>query len=173
MEKQTLQIKPFTYLSNRINLTITDKLKIDKSKQLTAFMPNLVHSLDAASLTLLFDSLTTTVKVKNNNSYINFYSVHDCYGVTAKHVDILIEMLRSVYIKLYSGQGYIEKFDEDVINTIIVSYGESSCKYSPEKRTIYIENGKNIVLPDLSRFLDVPNKSRVYKNLSKSIFLIK
>jgi DNA-directed RNA polymerase len=173
MKKNTMVINPFTYLSNRITLSITDKIKIDKSKQLTAFMPNLVHSLDAASLTLLYNSLTKTINYKNKDSHINFYSVHDCYGVTAKYVDILIEMLRSVYIELYSGKGYIEKFDEDVINTIIISYGENKCKYSPEKRIIYIEGDKNIVLPDLSRFLDVPNKSRVYKNLSKSIFLIK
>lgn len=173
MKKQKLTVNPFNYLSNRITLSITDKIKMDKSKQLTAFMPNLVHSLDATSLTLLYDSLTKTINYKNNSSYMNFYSVHDCYGVTAKYVDILIEMLRGVYIELYSGEGYIEKFDEDVINTIVISYGEDRCKYSTEKRTIYREGDKNIVLPDLSRFLNVPNKNRVYKSLSKSIFLIK
>ena len=171
MEKHTIQINPFSYHSNRISLTITDKLKIDKHKQLSAFMPNLVHSLDAATLTLLYASLTKTINL--NNNYINFYSVHDCYGVTAKYVDILIKMLRTVYIELYSGEGYIEKFDEDVINTIIITYGENLCKYSPENRTIYIDKRKNIVLPNLSVFLNVPNKTRVYKNLSKSIFLIK
>lgn len=160
-------------MSNTLSLTITDKINIDKNKQLSAFMPNLVHSLDAASLTLLYNSLFNVIKSKTKLSYINFYSVHDCYGVTAKYVDYLIEMLRTVYIELYSGKGYLEKFDEDMINTILISYGEKRCKYSPETRTIILDKRNKIVLPDLSQFLNISNKTRVYKNLSKSIFLIK
>lgn len=77
-----------------------------------------------------------------------------------------------MYINIYSDKGYIHKFDEDIINTITITQGESKCKYSPETRTIYI-NKKKIVLPDLSEFLNVPNKERVYERLSKSIFLVK
>lgn len=172
MMQHTLKINPFAYLSNTLSLTITDKIKMDKNKQLLAFIPNLVHSLDAATLTLLYSSLAKTINSDGINSYLNFYSVHDCYGVTAKYVDLLIETLRTVYIQLYSSKGYIEKFDEDIINIIIITQGEDKCKYSPEDRIIYI-NKKKIVLPDLSKFLNVPNKTRVYKRLSKSIFLIK
>jgi len=172
MMKHTLKINPFTYLSNTLSLTITDKIKIDKQKQLSAFMPNLVHSLDATTLILLYNSLVKNINSEGNKT-VNFYSIHDCYGVTAKYVEVLIEMLRTVYIKLYSGPGYIEKFDEDIINTIVISYGEENCKYDPETRTIIINKRKKIVLPDLSKFLNVPNKSRVYKSLSKAIFLIK
>lgn len=172
MMKHTLKINPFAYLSNTLSLTITDKIKIDKQKQLSAFMPNLVHSLDATTLILLYNSLVKNINSEGNKT-VNFYSIHDCYGVTAKYVEVLIEMLRTVYIKLYSGPGYIEKFDEDIINTIVISYGEENCKYDPETRTIIISKRKKIVLPDLSKFLNVPNKSRVYKSLSKAIFLIK
>lgn len=172
MMRHTLKVNPFTYSSNTLSLSITDKLKIDKQKQLSAFMPNLVHSLDAASLVLLYNSLVKSLNFEGNKT-INFYSIHDCYCVTAKHVDLLIEMLRTVYIKLYSGPGYIEKFDEDIINTIVISYGEEKCRYNPITRTITINNRKKIILPDLSKFLNTPNKSRVYKSLSKSIFLIK
>src|SRR5699024_2284654 len=136
----------------------------DKQKQLSAFMPNLVHSLDATTLILLYNSLVKNINYEGNKT-VNFYSIHDCYGVTAKYVEVLIEMLRTVYIKLYSGPGYIEKFDEDIINTIVISYGEENCKYDPETRTIIINKRKKIVLPDLSKFLNVPNKSRVYKSL--------
>ena len=80
--------------------------------------------------------------------------------------------LRKIYIQLYSGKGYIQKFDEDIISTIIATQGESNCKFSPEDRTIYI-NRKKIILPDLSQFLNVPNKKRVYERLNKSIFLVK
>lgn len=172
MLEHTLKINPFAYLSNTLSLSITDKIKIDKSKQLLAFMPNLVHSLDAATLTLLYSSLTSTINSNDTNSTLNFYSVHDCYGVTAKHVDLLIEQLKTVYLELYSRKGYIEKFDEDIINTIVITQGENRCKYCPDTRTILIDK-KKIYLPDISEFLNIPNKARVYKRLSKAIFLVK
>ena len=78
-----------------------------------------MHSLDSASLTLLYNSFYKTLKASGNNS-VNFYSVHDCYGVSAKYVNVLIQMLRTVYINIYSVNTYIEKFDEDVINSIII-----------------------------------------------------
>ena len=96
-------------------------------------MPNLVHSLDASTLALLYNSFYNSVD--NNNNYVNFYSVHDCYGVTAKYVDTLITLLRTVYIDIYSNKGYIQKFDHDVINSIITAYGEDKCKYEYKTRT--------------------------------------
>lgn len=176
MERRTLQVKPFTRLKNTLNLTITDKIKINKDKQMSAFMPNLVHSLDASSLFLLYDLFYNNITMSNSiikNDCVNFYSVHDCYGVTAKYVDLLIKMLRSVYIKLYSDEKYIEKIDEDIINSIVISYGEDKCEYIPDTRTILIEKKKKIALPEISPFLNISNKTRVYKYLSEAIFLIK
>jgi len=172
MEKRSIQVYPFTFSSSSLTLTIIDKIKIDKDKQVSAFMPNLVHSLDAASLTLLYNSFYNTIKGDTFKN-VNFYSVHDCYGVTANYVNLLIQMLRSVYILIYSGKGYIEKFDEDVINDIIKSQGEDKCIFDRENRIITINKRKKIKLPDLSKFLNVPNKDRAYESLSKSIFLIK
>lgn len=74
-------------------MSIVDNVKIDRKKQRNALMPNLIHSLDATSLTLLFDIFYRKVRYNNNNN-VNFYSVHDCFGVTAPNVRVLIEQLR-------------------------------------------------------------------------------
>lgn len=167
MLKHTKQVKPFSYLKTSLTLTITDKVKIDKSKQLTALMPNLVHSLDAATLSLLYNSFYNSV---DNN--VNFYSVHDCYGVTAKYVDLLISLLRTIYINLYSDKGYIQKFDSDVINLIMGAYGEKGCNYCADIRTIHIGRRK-IKLPPISHIIENEFKEESYKSLSKAKFFIK
>jgi DNA-directed RNA polymerase len=48
---KTLKIKPFVYTKNLLNLTVLNKNQFKKIK--FALMPNLVHSLDAASLCLV------------------------------------------------------------------------------------------------------------------------
>src|ERR1700740_549857 len=129
MQKHTTRIKPFSYLNTSLSLTITDKINIDKQKQISALMPNLVHSLDAASLSLLYNSFYNSIE----GDHINFYSVHDCFGVTAKYIDTLITLLRSVYI--------------DVINYIITFYGEEQCKYDEKTRILFIGRKKIVIHP--------------------------
>lgn len=59
-------------------------------------MPNLIHSLDAASLTLVLENY---FKVFDNN---NFYSVHDCFAVPCYNVNFLISIIKAAYCTLYS-----------------------------------------------------------------------
>lgn len=168
MVRHITRVKPFSYLSTSLSLTITDKVKMDKPKQITALMPNLVHSLDASTLALLYNSFYNSVE---NNKSVNFYSVHDCYGVTAKYVDTLINLLRTVYIDIYSNKGYIQSFDRDVINSIIAAYGEDKCNYEDKTRTLFV-NKKKIVLPDLPE-VNTSFREVAYKKLANSLFLVK
>ena len=169
MKKRSLKIEPFTFIDKSITLTITDKINIDKNKQVLALMPNLVHSLDSAALILLYNSFYNSVNQDNN---INFYSVHDCYGVTAKYVGKLINNLRAVYLSLYSSKRYIEKFDEDIIMSIVQSYGESNCTFDKDKRIIHIKDNNDIKLPEIASFLQKINRDLTYERLSKSIYFI-
>jgi hypothetical protein len=50
--QKLFKLKPFIYTKNLLNLTITRKDKFNIKKQKVALMPNLVHSLNSASLLL-------------------------------------------------------------------------------------------------------------------------
>lgn len=63
-------------------------------------MPNVIHSLDACSIALLYNIFS---KETNNN----IYTIHDCFGVTAEKVTTLMSILKGVYIKIYSDEAYL------------------------------------------------------------------
>ena len=60
-------------------------------------MPNLIHSLDATSLSLLFHEFNHVYKQTPQ-----FYSIHDCFGTTCDKVFTLKTILASLYTELYS-----------------------------------------------------------------------
>jgi DNA-directed RNA polymerase len=141
------------------------------TKQKNALMPNLVHSLDATSMILLYYSLKKTVSKKN---YTNFYSVHDCFGVTADKVELLITLIRNIYIDIYSNNKYIETFDKDVIENIKIHFGgEGKVKYIEDRREIIVDIDKTIKLPEIpTNRLDVKIIKDYYKKLNKALLLI-
>jgi DNA-directed RNA polymerase len=168
--KKFKKVEPFTYLPNSITITTTIKGSIDKNKQITAFMPNLVHSLDSTALCLLYSSFNISI-MKEKGDNVNFYSVHDCYGVTAKYAELLINILRSIYIKMYSDEiFFIKNFDEDIINFIISSYGVEKCSYNSKER-ILIVDFKEYKLPQISNLIE-PNDKIAYEKLSKAQYFI-
>lgn len=163
MKKYVKQIRPFNNVKTALSLTIIDKIKIDTRKQKTALMPNLIHSLDSSVLFLLYNSFYNNIHMDNsvNNKVVNFYSVHDCYGVSCKYVENLITILKTIYIELYSDSVYLQKFDQDIINYIQSTYGEDSSSYKKETRTITIvKEGKmkTLKLPEISPIIECKDK---------------
>jgi DNA-directed RNA polymerase len=133
-------------------------------------MPNLVHSLDATTLCLLYNLFSKSInEIPNKN--VNFYSVHDCYGVTAPNVDSLIKHLQTTYINLYADKTYIETFHNDIIRNIYKIYGEDNCIYQEAEGVIYVNKVKYNI-PKLPSVTDaVINK--VINRLSKATYMIK
>lgn len=62
-------------------------------------MPNLVHSLDATSMVMLLKSFHD-LKLKN------IYTIHDCFAVTCDNVHSLLDLIKLVYIEIYSKDSY-------------------------------------------------------------------
>jgi DNA-directed RNA polymerase len=95
---------------------------VNKNKQIRALMPNLIHSLDATSLFLIIDKFYH----EDSSKRINFFSIHDCFAVTSNNISSLIKMMNLVYIKIYSEDTYLKRFDEGIINSIKLQFGEES-----------------------------------------------
>jgi DNA-directed RNA polymerase len=125
---------PFMYSKTKINLRLTIKDKYDKKKQIRALMPNLIHSLDGGSLSLLYNKFN---KFYNNNA--QFYSVHDCFGTTMDKVDNLKTLLASVYTDIYSKDIYLDKFDKCILDNIENSTHDI---FNRKDRTVKLTNTK-------------------------------
>jgi DNA-directed RNA polymerase len=95
-------------------LKTKDLNKMDPKKNLRAFMPNLIHSLDAASLCLLIDKYFKTF----DNTTKNIFAIHDCFSTTCKNMKFIIESLKLIYISIYSDKVYLKELDENMVKHI-------------------------------------------------------
>lgn len=98
-------------------------------------MPNLIHSLDASSLTLLYERFAASYE--SNNNFTQFFSVHDCFATTCDKVYLLKTILASVYTELYTNDPYLIKFDNSVLTNI-----EDNTDYYLDriKRTVQLDD---------------------------------
>lgn len=72
----------------------SDDLPVNKSRQVTAFSPNYVHSLDSSHMIL------TALEMDRRG--LCFSAVHDSFWTHACDVDELNSSLRDCFVKLYS-----------------------------------------------------------------------
>ena len=161
-DKKTLKVKPFIYTKNLINLTVLNKKKFNENKQKIALMPNLVHSLDAASLCLV---IINYFKQIDN---VNFYSIHDCFSVPCNKVNNLIGLLKTAYCIIYSDSKYLLEFDSNFRSTIIKLYGKDAVSFNDKEGKIII-NFKNDTIslkyPSINSVID-SKTSKINLNLS-------
>jgi DNA-directed RNA polymerase len=141
MKVRTATISPFAYSKAKLNFKVSSKDEYDRNKQITALMPNLIHSLDSTSLCMLYEVFSS----KYNN--VQFYSIHDCFGTTAEKVDTLKRLLTSVYVDLYSDDHYLINFDNDMFANIEKKTG---IKIDPIKRKLKLLDGTSYKLHDIN-----------------------
>ena len=155
VDSEAIRLRPFKFRKNTFSLKIRNE-KINKSKQIRALMPNLIHSLDAASLSLIVDMFF----IKSDNN-INFFSIHDCFAVTANNVSKLIKIVKLVYIKIYSDDSYLKKFDLGIINSIKLHFGNE----------VFDDYNKQIKINDL--LIQYPNVDVVVLGKIKASQILK
>lgn len=144
LENKTLKVRPFAFINSKYSFKyiIQDKFDLRKSN---AAMPNLIHSLDASSIALLYKELSA------NKTNI-LYTIHDCFAVTADKVKLLINLLKGVYIKIYSEDSYLVTLDAHIKNTIVHSYGPNI--FSEDGSHIIINGKEKILYPTLDNVID-------------------
>lgn len=169
-------IKAFFFVNTRYTFKSYQRDLYDLSQQKRATMPNLIHSLDATTIAILYSNFKNVGPL---------YTVHDCFGVTANNVPRLILKLKLVYIQLYSSTGYLKKFDTFVKTTINETCGDDIYKIGedfvniPSKRyklaSYYGEarlppkNYKKVPMPNINSIL---NKSIDVDCVKKSANII-
>ena len=72
----------------------TEASPIDKAKQVQAFPPNFIHSLDASHMFL--------TALKCNEIGLTFASIHDSFWTHAGDVDIMNRVIRDAFIRMHS-----------------------------------------------------------------------
>ena len=135
LKEKSVELKPFSYLNTKIKLsTFTNEL--DLNRQVRAFMPNLIHSLDACTMMELLEDYF------NNKEFEvkNIYTIHDCFALPMNHVESIIDSLRMVYISVYSKSVYLEELDKHVLNNIKSHYRKVNYDRQTNKLTVTIDS---------------------------------
>lgn len=130
LKTEQKSISAFSFSKSRYKFIKFIDTEYKLKKQKSALRPNLIHSLDASVIAILY---------KNFNKS-NIYTVHDCFAVTADNVPNLINRLKNIYMKLYSEKGYLFTFDFTLKVNICSTFGDEV--YKMNDKYIHILNRK-------------------------------
>ncbi len=151
--------------------------KIDKVSQESAFMPNLIHSMDASTITLLIE------KLKFFGVY-NLYTVHDCFATTINNITLVNELVRESFCEIYANDEFLINLHKFFLEYIRGNFPNSliyNDKFIDDNDLITTEmvlNGKFMINNNYQNFIEIPNlpKTGEFKNfkdnIKKAIYLI-
>ena len=128
------------YSKIKLSLKVSKNI-YDHNKQLRAFMPNLIHSLDAASMCLLHKEFVSVYK----DTQAQFYPIHDCFGTTCDKVFILKTILASVYTDIYSSEKYLIKFDNFILDYIENVYANDLTIDRKERKVVFTDGSTYLI----------------------------
>ena len=150
------KIAAFTFTKAKYTFKVYVPGQYDIKKQKRAIRPNLVHSLDACTIAMLYSNLKK-----------DLYTVHDCFAVTADNIPLLMYKLKMVYIRLYSTNTYLLDFDNTVRFNINKSYGDKVFKVEDN----YINmpgRDKSELFPNVNEIINLYDNDKKIDNLKES-----
>jgi DNA-directed RNA polymerase len=122
--KKSTQVRKSYFKGSSYTIVIpTDTIK--KRSQQTAFMPNLIHSLDGSTITLLVKNLI-------NLNVDNLYTIHDCFASTADNISLINELVRESFCQIYAEESYLFNLHMFFIRYILDNNYIIYCKNTSE-----------------------------------------
>lgn len=133
------------FLGVRKTVVLRDwKEELDKRKQINAFIPNIVHSLDAAHLHKVIHNW-------RNEKYI--LPIHDCFG---SHPNYMLDLYQKValnFIEIYSQKDFLKSLERKLIKDLKDHLYE--IKIKDGRKVIEIEKGRGkieeVTIPKLPK----------------------
>ena len=119
--------------------------EIDKNKQTSAIVPNIIHSLDASHI----------MQIININLNLNNYpiiTVHDCFGTHPNNLTNLSHVVKLEFIKLYSQYQFLDEFHKININLIEKSgyiITEILDKKKNITKKVVLNGNTKLILPEI------------------------
>jgi DNA-directed RNA polymerase len=104
--------------------------EMDNLKQSNAFLPNVIHSLDAAHLVNIVNVFTSPEILGP------ILSIHDCFGSLPNHMFKLSRIIIEEFVKIYGNNDYLNSFHKEMRENL----EKARCKFISGK------NGKLYVL---------------------------
>ena len=153
--------------------------KLDSKANKRSFVPNLIHSLDAANIHILIDLLKNII-IKDY--IINLFTIHDCFATTPEYMKIVNEKVKTAFIKIYFDINYLEEMHDSFIKQI-KSYHDIETEEIVEdgihksKQFIYIKNKKDkyekYYIPDKPNFIKREDVKELFVNgITNSLYFI-
>jgi DNA-directed RNA polymerase len=126
----TKEIK-YSVLGKRKSITLnTQNNKVDLRKQNLGVIPNIVHSMDAANISLLIQSILDI------NSNMPIITIHDCFGSTANNVQLLSHHVKYAFLSIYSDKNFVEKYHSFIINYL----KNLGVDFNEDSTAVYLDN---------------------------------
>nr|QWO71467.1 RNA polymerase [Termitomyces sp. K1Aa] len=139
--------------SNKTTIKLpTDSMDVMSMKR--SFMPNFVHSLDAANVHLLLNSISM--------KGLPIYTIHDCFAGTPNNMLLLEKMVKEAFIEIYfKDEGYLNKLHKHFREEILSATDTFNSN----------NNGDNIYVVNrmTKEVLRIPNLPTGYKEKNETI----
>lgn len=131
--------------------------EVDRTKQVNAIIPNIIHSLDASHLINLINSAI-------NNNFTPILTIHDCFGTHPNRMEYLAHEVKKEFIILYSDANFLQTFHNRFIQSI-----------KDNNFTIIEKHNSSIVVFE-NKKLDIPAYPKIgkleIKNIINSKYMI-
>jgi len=142
-----LQNKISIYLGGKARKLVLQEYRdeMNKSKQSSAGIPNMIHSLDAAHNMIL-------IKTISNVRFFTVITVHDCFGTHPNNISELNYLGLTEFIKLYTTHDFLNKFHHSYINvfkSFDLDIQEVKDKNGKTKTIVFSTDGRfKVIMPE-------------------------